>query len=60
MAKYCDWLPFVLKYVHLTVSFSGDKTELVSAEMLADVIVLVTVLTGLPGIQANPLHFAND
>lgn len=44
---------------HLTVSFSGDITELVSAEMLADVFVLVTVLTALPGTEANLLHFAN-
>lgn len=45
--------------VHLTVTFSGDITELVSAEMLADVFVLVTVLTALPGIEANLLHFDN-
>lgn len=43
-------------FVHLTVSFSGDITDLVSAEMLADVFVLVTILTALPGIEENLLQ----
>lgn len=46
-------------FVHLSVSFSGDITELVSAEMLAGALVVGTILTALPGKRQTQKYIRN-